>query len=359
METHKVTELIVSESQEASELNSTALEGELIDTDVVVKLEDKKDVRDKSDILGLFNVFKVGVEAKDLIDPNKEYTVKFPAKLAQRMKVHDVDFLKDSVTGDILPVLYDHTEKGIAGQIRLELKDNVSPKQLEHFGDSISHAIEQARFDSLATQLIQLQFGFLRIQQGLDNDRYADVLTGIELLEDAKHATNEANRIELAHSAIRSLRSGMNKIKLNLISDLDELPDINDTIRARIWFTISNPENRGKLRNAYNEVQIYFENYYKGLVPLAEAYTLIGEPQRIEALIESTVDVLHHKNLYRLNNMEKLLPVGYDYSINWYKYPSKIEQKMRDAYSLEYVAEEQLFKLTGQEILMLQEGENL
>lgn len=355
MDAQKQSEIIVSKSKKSSELNDTALEGELIDANVIVKLEDKKDDRDKSYILDLFNVFKISAEVKDLVNPNKEYFVKFPAELAKKMKEHNLDFLRDSITGDILPVLYDYTEKGIAGQIRLELRDNVSPKQLEHFGDSVSHMIEQARFNSLAEQLVQIQYDVQRIQQGQDSDRYAEVLTGIELLDDAKNSSNETNRIDLAHSAIKSLREGTNKIKFALLSELDKLPKINDTIRARIWFTISDPENRSKLRTTYNQVQIYFENYYKGLVPLTEAYSLIGEPQIIEALVESTVEVLHHKNLYRLNTMEKLLPIGYDYSINWYKHPSRIEQKMRDAYSLEHVAEEKLFKISGQEILMLQE----
>ena len=205
----------------------------------------------------------------------------------------------------------------------------------------------------------QIQYSVQKIQQGQDTDRFAEVLTGIELLDDAKNAENEANRIELARDAIKSLKNGTNKIKLALLSELDNFPDVKDSVYSRIKFVIKNSENRSNLHSSYNQIQTYFENYYKGLVPLAEAYNLIGEPQRIESLVESTSEVLHHKNINRLNNVEKLLPVGYDYSINWYKNPNRIENKIRYSYSIEFVEDEKLFKITGQDILALQEKENL
>lgn len=66
--------------------------------------------------------------------------------------------------------------------------------------------------------------------------------------------------------------------------------------------------------------------------------------------------ILNHKDLEKLKRAEKLLPVGYDYSINWYNKPQKIQQKIRDSYSLEEVSESEFVKLSGKEILTLQEG---
>lgn len=331
------------------------LEGEVIDADIAVKFDTHRKDSQK-DILGLFNVFKLGIEAKNVIKPNHEYLVKFPVALLKKMEEHDLEFLKDSLTEELLPIMYDHTEKNIGGQIRLELRNNVTAEQWGNLGNSISQSITQARFDNLTYQIEQLSKNVQRIQQGQDSDRFAEILTGIELLDDAKNSNSEMNRIESAHSAIKTLKSGANKVKLALISELDSLPDISNSIFSRIWFTIQDTENRPSLHTSYNQIQIYFENYYKALIPMAEAYTLIGEPERIEALIESTSDILNHRNLNRLKNAEKLLPVGYDYSINWYNRPQKIQQKIIDSYSLEEASESEFIKLSGKEILTLQEG---
>lgn len=246
------------------------LEGEVIDADIAVKFDTHRKDSQK-DILGLFNVFKLGIEAKNVIKPNHEYLVKFPAALLKKMEEHDLEFLKDSLTGELLPIMYDHTEKNIGGQIRLELRNNVTAEQWGNLGNSISQSITKARFDNLTYQIEQLSKNVQRIQQGQDSDRFAEILTGIELLDDAKNSNSEINRIESAHSAIKTLKSGANKVKLALISELDSLPDISNSIFSRIWFTIQDTENRPSLHTSYNQIQIYFENYYKALIPMAEA----------------------------------------------------------------------------------------
>ncbi|WP_203261858.1 hypothetical protein [Streptococcus uberis] len=93
--------------------------------------------------------------------------------------------------------------------------------------------------------------------------------------------TDEVNRIETIQSALKSLKNGTNKVKLALSSELENLPDVKDSTFSRTIFTVKNPENRSKLPYSYNQIQIYFENYYKGLLYLAEAYTLMGESRRL------------------------------------------------------------------------------
>ena len=57
---------------ENEELN--VLEGEIIDDDIVVKLDN--DCSDsKQNLLGLFNVFKLGIDTKKLIQPDHKHLV--------------------------------------------------------------------------------------------------------------------------------------------------------------------------------------------------------------------------------------------------------------------------------------------
>ncbi|HEM5420897.1 hypothetical protein HO984_00195 [Streptococcus suis] len=351
------SDLILHNEQDSASIpENLVLEGELVESEVTVLLEDIKSTRPKDDYLGLFNIFRIGNQVKDIVSPNKEYIVKFPAELLKKMRENNVDFLRDKLTDELLPVLYDYTEKGIAGQIRLELKDYVTPQQWENLGNSLNQSIDQIRLNNLANQLELVYQSVQRIQEGQDSDRFAEVLTGIELLDDAKNSKVEGNRLSYTHEAISKLKSGTNKVKLALLSELEKLPDIEDSFFSRFWFTLKDPENRPELHNTYNRVQTYFANYYKGLLPLVEAYHMIGESHRVDALLESASEVLHHKNLYRLNRFEKLLPVGYDYSVNWYKAPLKIEQRIRDAYFQE-IETSDVLKITGQEILLLLDEE--
>lgn len=70
----------------------------------------------------LFNILDIGRNVKKIVDPNLDYVVKFTPELLKKMEEHDIQFLRDKLTGDLLPDLYDYTDKRIGGKIRLEIK---------------------------------------------------------------------------------------------------------------------------------------------------------------------------------------------------------------------------------------------
>lgn len=337
--------------------NHVVLEGELIDNNFTVMIDKEETKVIPRDILGLFDIFNLGSEVKNIISPNKEYIVKIPQKLVKKIQQGKVDFLKDSLTGELLPILYDFSEKEIAGQVRLELRDSVSPQQWTHFGDSVSNIINQARFAELAHKLDQIEHTVKKIQQVQDSDRFAEIQDGFELIENAKICDSEVNKHALLMSGINKLSLGTNKVKGALNQELKDFPKVKNTKLSRIWFTIKKAENRENLIHSYTQIQSYFSEYLKGIKLLSEAYTYIGEPKLVENLINSTNEILYHKDIEYLNNIEKILPKGYDYSLNWYKNPKKIEQQIRDSYSIDSKVKQYEVKIEGKNLLDLLDKE--
>lgn len=133
----------------------------------------------------LFNIFDIGVNAKKIIDSNLDYVVKFTPKLLKKMEEYDIQFLRDKLTGDLLPDLYDYTEKGIGGKVRLELKGIPTNQDFVNFNNSINNLIEQKRYEELSEEIKKLNVTVKRIERGQDNDRFAKVNAGRKHLLDA------------------------------------------------------------------------------------------------------------------------------------------------------------------------------
>ena len=158
---------------------------ERIDEDIDRVAEDKHSV-DVNAFLGqLLNTLDIGRSVKKVVDPNLDYVVKFTPELLKKMEEHDIQFLRDKLTGELLPDLYDYTEKGIGGKVRLEIKGQPTGQDLANLGNAINNLIEQQRYEALSEEIHQLHIVAKRIERGQDNDRFAKVNAGRKHLLDA------------------------------------------------------------------------------------------------------------------------------------------------------------------------------
>lgn len=300
----------------------------------------------------LFQVFKYMDDFQKVIKPNSEYIVKFPEGLLKKMEDHDLQFLKDKVTGDLLPTLYDYTDKSIGGQIRLELRDKVSNQHWNNFSNSMSNIIQQAQYEKLASQIEDVQRTVKNIEKGQDNDRFAKINAGKLSLKNAMNANNKKNRDKFLDDARQELNLGIQEVKKTLISKLENLPDISEKFISRAVYILKKPDNRQKISNSYQEIQEYFFYYFEGIRLLAKVYTLMDEAQTIENILENTSDLFENINLKRLINIEPLLSVNMDFTNTWYRVPKMIEKQLIESYNNDSANYE--LKISGEELLTLE-----
>ncbi len=305
---------------------------EQLDENLSRMVLDKYHVDVNNFLVQLFNTIEIERNVQKIINPTDDYIVKFTPELLKRMEKHDVRFLRDRLTGELLPDLYDYTDKGIGGKIRLEVKKNLSAQDIVNLNNAINNLIEQQRYENLVKEIHKLNIVIKRIERGQDFDRFAKVNAGRKHLLDAlKYNGTEEEKKNFVRDALAMLRQGKELIEITLLNKLNELDEVPKGKVRCLWKCFSQPEYFDEQTKKYNDIQEYFEYYYKSIQSMAYAYTYLRQPQLIEGLLEDCRKVFEHKNLCYLSSIEYLYP-DKNYDGMWYKNPKQHEQKLLEVY---------------------------
>ncbi len=302
------------------------------------------------------NVFEVGKNLKKVINPDVVYVAKFPPELLKKMEEHDLRFLKDKVTGEILPDLYDYTDKHLGGKIRLEMKGIPNSQDISNLGSSISNLLEQQRYDALISEMKNIHAASKRIERGQDNDRFAMVNSGRKKLIDALNMKNDPESQKyMVLDALSSLRDGREAIEKTLMDKLDSLEYVHRNRLKRLWQCFRDGDFYYRQEHRYDDIQEYFQYYYLSMQPMAFAYTYLNQPQLIQNMIEDSRKVFEHKNIFKLESIERLL-IDRDFEGVWYREIPQKEQKLLEVYNCK-IANEFLISFRGQALLEAIENE--
>lgn len=298
----------------------------------------------------LFTIVELGKNAERVINPDLDYVVKFPQTLLKKMEEHDVQFLTDKISGDLLPDLYDYTEKGFGGKVRLEIKNRPTEQDLTSLSNSINNLIGQQRYDALVEELQQIHAAVERVERGQDNDRFAKVNAGRKMLLDAVNVQDDELKRAMMLEAVKLLREGRELIETTLMDELNALIEIPDNDFKRMWNCFWHSGYFEEHTGRYQEVQEYFRYYLMSIEPLAYAYTCLNQPQLIEGLLEDSRKVFRHEKIGCLSSVEPLLPDG-EYGEMWYKNPRGYEQGLLKSYEMSRDSEGVCIEVNGREIL--------
>lgn len=299
----------------------------------------------------LFNLLEVERNVQKLINPKLDYAVKFTAELLKKMEEHDIQFLKDKLTGELLPDLYDYTEKGIGGKIRLEIKGKPTGQDIANFSTAMNNLIEQQRYQALVEELQQLHITAKRIERGQDNDRFAKVNAGRKHLLDAlNYQGTEEEKKKLVFDALAMLREGRELIEKTLIDKINVLEEVPEGKLKRLWTCFSQPDYYAEQIGKYDDIQEYFQYYYMSIQPMAYAYTYLGQPQLLEGLLEDSRKVFENSNIKCLSSIEYLLPND-NFDGAWYKNAKVHEQRLLAAYRGREENENLYIMVKGSELL--------
>ena len=288
------------------------------------------------------------------IQPETEYAVKFTPALLKKMEEHDVEFLKDKITGELLPIMYDYTDKQMAGQIRLEMREKVSAASRMRFNETVSIMLEQDRFDCLMEELQELKSAVGRVERGQDRDRIAKVFGARDTLHEALVFQNdEESKKALILNTITNLNEGRRQFEEQLIEQLDGLKSLPETKFKRIWHCFksgfSGTDVLAKERERYSKILECFKYYYLAIEPLAFVYTFLNQPYSMEIVLENTKRVLCHENLARLVELEEFIGEKTGKNI-WYKQPELIADRLLESYE-ESVQQDLLICFKGSKLI--------
>lgn len=302
------------------------------------------------------NVLEIGRNAKKIIDPELDYVVKFTPKLLEKMEEDDIRFLKDKVTGELLPDLYDYTEKGIGGKVRLVVKGKPTSQDLANLNNAVNNLIEQQRYDNLVEEIKQLQAIAKRIERGQDNDRFARVNAGKKHLIDAlNYQGSEEERKIMVLDALSMLREGHELVEKTLLDKLDTIEMVPDGTLKRLWICFKRPEFFEEQTNKYDDIQEYFFYYYDSIKPMAYAFTYLGQPHLVSRLLDDCNKVFEHKNIGCLRSVEYLLP-NRNFEKMWYRESETISSNLLEAYETVDKEKDVYVRISGKDLLEVSNG---
>lgn len=324
---------------------------ECIDENIDRLAADKHRVDINTFIAQLFNTFDIGINIKKVVDPNLDYVVKFTPELLKKMKEHDVQFLKDRLTGELLPDLYDYTEKGIGGKVRLEIRGQPTEQDFANLNNSLNNLIEQQRYESLAEEIQKLHIAVKSIERGQDKDRFSMVKVGINYLLDAfDYNGAEEEKKKIIFDALDKLRTGRELVESILVDKLDALEYVSEIEIKRLWTCFIQPDYFEKQTGLYEDIQEYFKYYYTSIQFMAYAYTYLGQTKWIERLLEDSRKVFEHSKIGCLSTIEYLLPDG-KFEGMWYRKAKIYQKKLLDSYRDIENDKNFYIKIKGYEIL--------
>ena len=272
------------------------------------------------------------------------------------MEEHDIQFLKDRVTGELLLDLYDYTTKGIGGKVRLEVKGKPTGQDLSNLSNALNNLIEQQRYEALAEAIQELYIVAKRIERGQDNDRFAKVNAGRKHLLDAfDYQGSEEDKRNYVFTALAMLREGRELVEKTLVDKLDALEEVPEGKMKRLWTCFIRPDYYSKQTALYDEIQEYFHYYYMSIQPMAYAYTYLEQPKLIENLLEDCKKVFEHDKIRYLSTVEYLQPDD-KFDGMWYKSPKVYEQKLLESYKNREKDEDLYIRVKGCELLEVVEN---
>lgn len=296
----------------------------------------------------LANLFTISEEGKRLINPETEYVAKFPPKLLELMDEHDVQFLKDKATGDLLPDLYDYTNKGIGGKVRLEVRRTITPQDLLNFNIAANNLMLQQKIEELAVEIRKIQKIAVQIERGQDNDRFAKVEAGRNMLQQALMIAGDDDlKRQMIVNAIALLNEGRALIEKTIVEKLNAIEDVPKNLIVRMWKIFISDGYLEDKRSEYRIIQEYFYYYCLALEPLAYAYDSLNQTQLIEEVLLESKSVLEHPRLYALRSFEPLLSDKPSENV-WYTNAERYEKELMKAYSENKPIE---ISITGQQLL--------
>ena len=296
----------------------------------------------------LANLFTISEEGKRLINPETEYIAKFTPKLLELMDEHDVQFLKDKATGELLPDLYDYTNKGLGGKVRLEVRSSISAQDLLNFNIAANNLMLQQKIEELAVEIRKIQRIAVQIERGQDNDRFAKVEAGRNMFQQALRIVDDNDlKRKMIVNAIALLNEGRALIEKTIIEKLNVIEGVPKNLIVRTWKIFIGDGYLEDKRSEYRSIQEYFYYYCMALEPLAYAYYSLSQTQLIEEVLLESKGVLEHPRLEVLRSFEPLLSEKPSEDV-WYLNADKYEKELMEAYSENKPIE---ISITGQQLL--------
>jgi len=270
----------------------------------------------------LANYGEMAVLASQLesIVPGGSYILDIPGGMVDGLLSGAADALADTA-GDVLASVFEKVggEKILRSIIPSAGGGSapLSDRAIFDLNNSLQHLAVQQQMASFASQLESTHEAVKRIESGLRDDRFGEILGARNQLFLASKAQDKENRRDLTRSAIATLSSGLGKLEKSIRTGVHEFEPVPKNRLLVYWKMAASPGSyiEDKERE-YNDIKASVDVYREANSLLAAAYMMIDEPQLAEEVFSLQGDFWNSLDMKNVQSIAGMYS-GADFSREW------------------------------------------
>jgi len=259
----------------------------------------------------------------DNILPGSSYILDFPGSMLDGIGGTATDFVS-KMAGDVVANIFEKTGAGqvLKNSVPLTSAPSIDDRTIIDLNNSLQHLAVQQQMAAFASELEEAHETIRRIESGLQDDRFGEILGARNMLYLASKAKDGENRKALTQGAIQQLSVGVGKISRALERRVGEFEPVPKNRLMLYWRMASSVTDYAEKKdNEYNEIKRYADFYRDANNLMAAAYMMIDEPELAEEVYHMENEfwqALDMKNVRSIASMHS----STDFSKEWCFDPS-------------------------------------
>lgn len=293
----------------------------------------------------VFSQAELAADVVKHIQRGTVYLAEIPKKLQKDFTEGNLKFMEKN-SGEMVGE--------IVGLNNFGNKGHVIIKDAENLHSNIPHDLTtiamQQQLAQMAAVLDEVRSRVVELQRTYDESLLGDLRGMRDQLAQVQNIDDLENQRDLIRGAITQLNLTKGKITQRLITEMQKIPDIPQSVWKRFFITLTKEGFRNNVITGYEKIQELFGYYLAASQLLAYAYALLGEQRTYEDIFTPDSELLKEGMLAKLKKSEPYLGI---WDERWYNAPTKyLGQIEREAQRVFLANPETIqIEVTGEEIL--------
>lgn len=257
----------------------------------------------------------------DKILPGSSYILDIPGSVLEGVSGTAADFVS-KMAGDVVANIFEKTGTGnvLKNSIPFNSSVNIDDRTLIDLNNSLQHLAVQQQMAAFASEIEETHEAIRRIESGLNDDRFGEIIGARNQLYLASKAKDKDNRKVLTQGAIQQLSVGVGKVSRALERKVHEFEPIPKNRLLLYWRMASSVTDYAEQKdNEYNEIKEYVDLYREANNLMAAAYMMIDEPELAQEVYEMQGEFwkgLDMKNVQSIGNMHTEADLSKEWCFN-------------------------------------------
>lgn len=355
-----MSNLIVRQKAELETKNQEIVEVEDISY-VQLDLNDFDGTRAKNILAQIVQYAQLTGDFIKSISSDSMYVLDVPKKIADGLKKGTFELMQKKDTKESLAAVYEIVDGKKKLFTNLPVKETKiqNPVASRDITMGFQQLALQQQMAVVLNEIEDVHRTVALIEKGQQDDRFAEIKSGYDLLRIALKTGDEEKRNRLIENAMQTISSGSNKVQMAMSRRIDNFEAIpNSDAKLYLKMLLSRKNYIKQKDEEYDEICECFDYCETASRLMAYASMMEGEPRRVDEIYSLQEDYIKSLDVRGLRSMSKIHPeISFD--DEWYSNPQGYIDEIKQEYTdfingkYDYVA----IETSGAQLLEVLENE--